>query len=272
MSSLRKAVEVKGPGHALDTPGHTPVTTASTTPGHAPVDATLAEPKPKKIRTLSIDADIDDTIWEKTVERNAATKVGKDDFSTMEGIEKLLDEHIQDFMKILGGDWPDMPKEITVATVCTGSAQDTLTLVAFQRAFAKRKMQGIKFRYLYNCENAGALRRQWKNSVHKFFEDDLNPPGPAGVDASCLPCNFEDMTELWRGTAKCRTHKNGKSPGMCPVPRCDILICSSESGNANPQVKQPGISAIKGGKRWGGKMWGGVQSNVSQLVQSCEGT
>ena len=154
MSSLRKAVEVKGPGHALVTPGHAPVTTASTTPGHAPVDATLAEPALKKIRTLSIDADIDDIIWAKTVERNAATKVGKDDFSTMEGIEKLLDEHIQDFMQILGGDWPDMPKEITVATVCTGSAQDTLTLVAFQRAFAKRKMQGIKFRYLYNCENA----------------------------------------------------------------------------------------------------------------------
>ena len=35
MSSLRKAVEVKDPGHA-------PFTTASTTPGHAPVDATLA--------------------------------------------------------------------------------------------------------------------------------------------------------------------------------------------------------------------------------------
>ena len=98
MSSLRKAVEVKGPGHALDTPGHTPVTTASTIPGHAPVDATLAERPLKKIRTLSIDADIDDIIWAKTVERNAATKVGKDDFSTMEGIEKLLDEHIQDFM------------------------------------------------------------------------------------------------------------------------------------------------------------------------------
>ena len=75
-----------------------PVTTASTTPGHAPVDATLAERPLKKIRTLPIDADIDDIIWAKTVERNAATKVGKDDFSTMEGIEKLLDEHIQDFM------------------------------------------------------------------------------------------------------------------------------------------------------------------------------
>ena len=108
MSSLRKVgeVEVKGPGHALATPGHAPVTTASTTPGHAPVDATLAEPALKKIRTLSIDADIDDIIWAKTVERNAVTKVGKDDFSTMEGIEKLLDEHIQDFMQILGGDWP----------------------------------------------------------------------------------------------------------------------------------------------------------------------
>ena len=100
MSSLRKAVEVKGPGHALVTPGHAPVTTASTTPGHAPVDATLAEPALKKIRTLSIDADIDDIIWAKTVERNAATKVGKDDFSTMEGIEKLLDEHIQDLSLI----------------------------------------------------------------------------------------------------------------------------------------------------------------------------
>ena len=81
----------------------------------------------------------------------------------MEGIERLLDQHIQDFMQILGGDWPDMPKEITVATACTGSAQDTLTLVAFQRAFAKRKMQGIKFRYLYNCENAENEQRKRRN-------------------------------------------------------------------------------------------------------------
>ena len=168
MSSLPQPVEVKDPGHALVTPGHAPVTTASTTPGHAPVDATLAEPALKKIRTLPIDADIDDIIWAKTVERNAATKVGKDDFSTMEGIEKLLDEHIQDFMQILGGDWPDMPKEITVATFCTGSAHDTLTLVAFQRAFAKRKLQGIKFRYLYNCENV-LQKRQSTNAVHKSF-------------------------------------------------------------------------------------------------------
>ena len=113
MSRLPQSVEVKDPGHA-------PFTTASTTPGHAPVDATLAN----RFRRLDM--------WAKTVERNAATKVGKDDFSTMEGIEKLLDEHIQDFMQILGGDWPDMPKEITVATVCTGSAQDTVTLVASQ--------------------------------------------------------------------------------------------------------------------------------------------
>ena len=42
MSSLPQPVEVKDPGHALVTPGHAPVTTASTTPGHAPVDATLA--------------------------------------------------------------------------------------------------------------------------------------------------------------------------------------------------------------------------------------
>ena len=62
MSSLRKAVKVKGPGHALVTPGHAPFTTASTTPGHAPVDATLAEPALKKTRTLPIDADISDLL------------------------------------------------------------------------------------------------------------------------------------------------------------------------------------------------------------------
>ena len=67
-------------------------------PGHAPVDATLAYPALKKIRALMI--------WAKTVEHNAANKVGKDEFITMEGTEKLLDEHIQDFMQILGGDWP----------------------------------------------------------------------------------------------------------------------------------------------------------------------
>ena len=192
MSSLRKAVEVTGPGRALVTPGHAPVTRASTTPGHAPVDATLAEPALKKIRTLPIDADIDDIIWAKTVERNAATKVGKDDFSTMEGIERLLDEHIQDFMQILGGDWPGMPKEITVATVCTGSAQDTLTLVAFQRAFAKRKMQGIKFRYLYNCEKVHS-KRQWINALHKFFQADFDSPD--GDADSCLPCNSCSLIE-----------------------------------------------------------------------------
>ena len=117
MSRLRKVVERKGPGHALVTPGHAPVTTASNTPGHAPVDATLAEPKPKKIRTLSSDADIDDIIWAKTVERNAATKVGKDDSSTKEGIDRLLDDQLsQGFMQIFFGDWTDMPKEITVVT------------------------------------------------------------------------------------------------------------------------------------------------------------
>ena len=153
-------------------------------------------------------------------------------------------------MQILGGDWPDMPKEITVATVCTGSAQDTLTLVAFQKALAKRKMQGIKFRYLYSCEN-NALRKQQRSidSVHEFFADVLGPPGPADVDASCLPCNFEDMTELWRGTAKCHTHKNGKSPGMCPVPRCDILICSSEFSDAHAPVKRTDTSGIRKKKR-----------------------
>ena len=119
MSSLPQPVEVKDPGHALVTPGHAPVTTASTTPGHAPVDATLAEPKPKKIRTLSSDADIDDIIWAKTVERNAATKVGKDDFSTMEGIEKLLDEHIEDSMQILVGDWPADAPSIGAASIRT---------------------------------------------------------------------------------------------------------------------------------------------------------
>ena len=58
MSSLPQPVEVKDPGHALVTPGHAPVTTASTTPGHAPVDATLAYPALKKIRTLPIDVEL----------------------------------------------------------------------------------------------------------------------------------------------------------------------------------------------------------------------
>ena len=117
MPSSPQPVEVKDPGHALVTPGHAPVTTASNTPGHAPVDATLAEPKPKKIRTLSSDPLIDDIIWAKTVERNAATKVGKDDFSTKEGIDRLLFDLLrQDPMQIFFGDWTDLPRGMTVVT------------------------------------------------------------------------------------------------------------------------------------------------------------
>ena len=140
-------------------------------------------------------------MWAKTVERNAATKVGKDDSSTKEGIDRLLDNQLsQGFMQIFFGDWTDMPKEITVVTA-SGRKK-------------KMQVQGAEFRYLYNFEKL-RRRRQWIICFRKAFEDNLDPPGPADVDALCLPCNFE---------AKCHTHRNRKSPGMCPFLCRDILM------------------------------------------------
>ena len=59
MPSSPQPVEMKDPGHALVTPGHAPSQQpVPPRPGRAPVDATLAYPALKKIRTLSIDAEL----------------------------------------------------------------------------------------------------------------------------------------------------------------------------------------------------------------------
>ena len=154
------------------------------------------------------------------------------DLKKMDGLTNLAREHCDSFIKqqqhprlrqyFGSGDGASIAPmfNIRIGTACTGSAQDLVVMTCMKRALeASFPDSKFSFEYLFNCEK-NAAKRSWISFLHET----LAAPGQADP---CMPCMFEDITELKNGQCKCHTHSTSKQPKECRIPIVDVLCCST---------------------------------------------
>ena len=162
---------------------------------------------------------------------------------TLGGLENLAAEHVHNFKQLVGpGGRPIAPMHtVRIATACTGSAADRVSLSAVRKAL-HATLPGFDFEYVFNCEQH-STKRKWIQSLHDVMEehDRNNSKTSAPGQARDKPCLFADIQDLARGEqCPCYAHVGRKNkPGLCPVGDFDILICSTsckEFSKMNPKT------------------------------------
>ena len=90
---------------------------------------------------------------------------------TLGGLEKLAAEHVHNFKQLVGSGGRSIAPMYTlrVATACTGSAADRVSLSAVKKAL-DASFPGFNFEYVFNCEQQGT-KRKWIESLHDFMEE-----------------------------------------------------------------------------------------------------
>jgi hypothetical protein len=97
---------------------------------------------------------------------------------------------------------PRVPRglELTMASVCTGSAMDRVAAKALEDALALEGVD-IHLRHMFNCD-INKDKREFANRVHLALEP-----------ASELTCNYDNLVTLGHGGRNCSVHSKS-----CPLP------------------------------------------------------
>ena len=194
------------------------------------VAGSVGEAPGRPARELRREATVQDSDLEAATRKFTTKQVLPKWFIDGNLLDKLASEHCKAFAFLFKGKRQVFPKrEITIASACSGSAGEAIVAQCIQQAFRKVSDQGTTtMKYLFSCESS-AVKRQWINDIyHATSITRHHPCQPEREVVARKPCAFTDIASLAGETASCEAHNgaNGK-PGCCPVPHCDIFICST---------------------------------------------
>ena len=119
----------------------------------------------------------------------AGTQVPAEWFSQGDLLFNLAREHLKSFQAVMGGRrCPVPPREITIASACTGSASEVWAAHFLEQAarsiFTCTPTVKFKFKHLFGCDNE-TPQQKWISGVFKAEEHARSnwsfPPIPEGM-------------------------------------------------------------------------------------------
>ena len=172
----------------------------------------------------------------------------------LDGLGALAKEHAAAISQLLGsGGRTLVPNfKVRVATACSGSAADRVSMAAVKAAVSP-VCPDFDFEYVFNCE-IKPNKRHWISALHETMENIEQTTAP-GVDGghTAKPCMFEDIQELKKGACKCYAHSytenKRKKQRICRVADHDLLYASTSCKDISKMNPNMPTHTILGGRK-----------------------